>query len=184
MIINILKNTYNFFFNYRTIKRYNTLIKSIGINKTIQLQTDIKVDYPENLSIKDYVYIGPNARIQAIGKVKIDRGTIIGPDLRVYSANHKFRNATSIPYDKTYIKKEVIIGQNVWIGGGVILLPGVTVGEGAIIGAGSVVSKQISKMSIVAGNPAKVIGHRDEDLYNKLKEEDKIYLKLKQSNSL
>jgi len=171
-----------YLYNYRKNQRFETLIKKIGVNKTIQLQTDIIVSNPENLTIQDYVYIGPNAHIQALGGVTIKRGVIIGPDLRIYSANHRFRKAESIPYDSTYIKKPVIIEENVWIGGGVTIVPGTIIGEGSIIGAGTVLSGKIDPLSIVIGNPCKVISKRNEEEYFKLKTDDKIYLKLKQQN--
>ena len=44
------------------------------------------------------------------------------------------------------------------IGGACILLPGVTIGENAFVGAGAVVTKDVPDKSIVAGNPAHVIG--------------------------
>jgi len=44
------------------------------------------------------------------------------------------------------------------IGSGVTLLCGITVGENAIVGAGSMVTKDIPPDTIVAGNPAKIMG--------------------------
>lgn len=49
-----------------------------------------------------------------------------------------------------------------FIGTNATILPGITVGEGAIVGAGAVVTKNVPPRSIVAGVPAKIIGHRDE----------------------
>ena len=54
------------------------------------------------------------------------------------------------------------IENNVWIGENVSILPGVEIGENAILGANSVITKNVPKDSIVAGNPAKVI-----KVYNK-----------------
>jgi acetyltransferase-like isoleucine patch superfamily enzyme len=54
----------------------------------------------------------------------------------------------------------VVIEDHVWICYGALLLPGVTVGEGAVVGAGAVVTRDVPRCSIVAGNPAKVIGER------------------------
>lgn len=51
---------------------------------------------------------------------------------------------------------------NVMIGANSTLLYNIKVGPNAIIGAGSVVTKDVPEGSIVAGNPAKVIGSFDE----------------------
>ena len=56
----------------------------------------------------------------------------------------------------------VDIGNDVFIGAGVIVLPNVRIGNQVIIGAGSIVTKSIADNSVVAGNPAKVIGTYDE----------------------
>jgi carbonic anhydrase/acetyltransferase-like protein (isoleucine patch superfamily) len=42
-----------------------------------------------------------------------------------------------------------------------IILPGVSIGEDAIIGAGSVVTRNVDAGTVVAGNPAKVIGNSE-----------------------
>lgn len=53
------------------------------------------------------------------------------------------------------------IGHDVWIGHQVVILPNCrTIGDGAIIGAGSIVTKDVEPFTIVAGNPARVIGQR------------------------
>ena len=55
----------------------------------------------------------------------------------------------------------VVICDNVFIGYGAIILPGVVVNTCSIVGAGAVVTKDVPEMSVVAGNPARVIGERD-----------------------
>ena len=51
----------------------------------------------------------------------------------------------------------VVIEDGVFIGARAIVLKGVRIGRGAVIGAGSVVTKDVPAMSIVGGNPAKMI---------------------------
>ena len=97
----------------------------------------------------------------------------------MHSANHNYKDSKYIPYDETFDFRKVTIGENVWIGGNVIITPGSTIGEGCIIGAGCVVSGIISPLSIVVGNPCKIIKTRDFNHYYKLKSENKIYLKEK-----
>lgn len=52
----------------------------------------------------------------------------------------------------------VNIGKKTFVGFRSIILPDVDIGDNVIIGAGSIVTKDIPSNSIVAGNPAKVMG--------------------------
>lgn len=52
----------------------------------------------------------------------------------------------------TLVRKRASIGSNATI------LCGVTIGEGALVGAGAVVTKDVPPGSIVAGNPARIVG--------------------------
>ena len=98
-----------------------------------------------------------------------------GDGLRIFTRNHNYDKGDAIPYDKTYIAKDVIIGDFVWIGSQVILLPGTTIGEGAIIQAGSVVHGHIPAYAIAGGNPAKVFAQRDVEHFKRLKAEGKFH---------
>ncbi|CAN5385749.1 N/A [soil metagenome] len=51
-----------------------------------------------------------------------------------------------------------VLGDNCWVGTKAVLLPGCALGEGAIVGAGSVVDFDVPPFSIVAGNPARIVG--------------------------
>lgn len=62
----------------------------------------------------------------------------------------------------------VRIGNRAWIGYGAIVLPNVSIGEGAVVGAGSVVTKDVDPFAIVAGNPARKIGERNNQLNYRL----------------
>ena len=53
-----------------------------------------------------------------------------------------------------------VIGSDVWIGHGAVILGGVRVGDGAIVAAGAVVTGDVPPMTVVGGNPARVIRRR------------------------
>ncbi len=53
----------------------------------------------------------------------------------------------------------VKIGPRVWLGARCMVLKGVTIGEEAVVAAGAVVTRDVPPRAIVAGVPAKVIGH-------------------------
>lgn len=55
---------------------------------------------------------------------------------------------------------DIVIGSDVWIGTEAMILSGVTIGHGAIVAARSVVTRDVPPYAIVAGSPAKPLGHR------------------------
>ncbi len=57
----------------------------------------------------------------------------------------------------------IIIGDQVWIGVGAIINPGVTIGNGAVIASGSVVTRDVSADTLVAGVPAVLKKHIDNE---------------------
>ena len=54
--------------------------------------------------------------------------------------------------------KPIVIEDDVFIGARAIILKGVTLGRGSVVGAGAVVTKDVAAGSIVAGNPATIVG--------------------------
>jgi acetyltransferase-like isoleucine patch superfamily enzyme len=52
----------------------------------------------------------------------------------------------------------ILIEEDVFIGMNSMILKGVTIGKGSVVGAASVVVKDVPPGSIVAGNPARIIG--------------------------
>ncbi len=88
---------------------------------------------------------------------------------------HNYDHGKEIPYDDTYIYKDIDIGDNVWLGSRVTILGGVKIGEGVIIQAGSVVVSDIPEFSIAGGHPAKVFKKRDVEHYLRLKAQKKFH---------
>lgn len=160
------------------LKKYR-LKKRLKLNNTVSIHYDIGISHIENLKIEDYVHLGKGTKIHSLGGVTIGRGTIFGPNVKIYSSNHKYKDVEYVPYGFEYDKREVVIKENVWIGGEVIIVPGTIIGEGCIIGAGTVLSGIIPPLSIVVGNPCRVINTRSKEDYERLKKNDKVYLKHK-----
>lgn len=66
------------------------------------------------------------------------------------------------------------IMDNVFIGCNSTILPNIKIGPNVVVGAGSVVTKDVPPNSVVAGNPAKVIG-TFQDYVNKRKQITVLY---------
>lgn len=90
------------------------------------------------------------------GKIELGRGTYVGPNVGIITANHDPDDL-----DEHLEASDVIIGERCWIGMNVVVLPGVVLGAGTIVAAGSVVTKSFPEGNcVLAGTPAKVIRFR------------------------
>jgi maltose O-acetyltransferase len=113
-------------------------------------------DFSPNIVIGDDSELGQ--RCQIYGGVEIGSRVLMGPDIKIITRNHRYGDMRSVAIgEQGEIFNPVKIGNNVWIGSNVIKLPGVNVGDCVVIGAGAVVTKDIPGLSVVAGNPAKVV---------------------------
>jgi acetyltransferase-like isoleucine patch superfamily enzyme len=147
------------------------LVKLIGLKNVIFGNNVVVID-PVNLYecyIGDDVFIGPFVEIQKgvkIGKktriqshsflcemVEIGESCVIAHG--VMFINDLFSTGFPANGDKSKWRS-TIIGNNVFIGSNATILP-VQVCDQVVIGAGSVVTKDITKSGIYAGNPAKFI---------------------------
>ncbi len=128
-------------------------------------------------SVTHNTFLGENVNfngMRIIGdRVVIGNNFHSGEDCMIIAQNHNYDHGKAIPYDETYITKDVRIGDNVWLGSRVIILGGVNIGEGAIVQAGSVVVNDVPSCAIVGGHPAKVFKYRDLDHYYELKKQGK-----------
>lgn len=108
--------------------------------------------------------VGRNSRVQSHSYlcpgVQVGEETFIGHG--VMTTNDLFSDVPE--FEKLedlrdqWVKRITLIGNRVRIGSGATILP-CKIGDGAIVGAGSVVISDVNPGEIVAGRPAKVIGH-------------------------
>ena len=119
-------------------------------------------------TLKDGVFVGPFVEIQrhtVIGErtkiqshcficeyVTIGRDCFIGHG--VIFANDMFRQGRPDPDSDSWGR--IVIGNNVSIGSGAKILA-VTICDEAVIGAGSVVTRDILRKGVYAGNPARLL---------------------------
>lgn len=123
------------------------------VDESVTLLPPFYVDYGKHIKIGKGCFIQQGCTFFGRGGITLGRDVLVGPKVNIITINHdpdpENRSATYC--------RAVVIEDKVWIGINATILPGVSIGYGAIIGANSVVSKDVPPLTVVAGNPAKVI---------------------------
>jgi acetyltransferase-like isoleucine patch superfamily enzyme len=135
------------------------VLRSLGSNSRIFFANIVE---PYNVSIGHHVYINKNCDLITTGsRINIGNYVMVGPNTTMVAQNHVVSDwSKPMIFNKNYIRKNIVIEDDVWIGANVTILAGVTIKRGSVIGAGSVVTKDVEPYSIYAGIPAKKIRDR------------------------
>ena len=134
---------------------YQRTLNSVGENVSIGFGT---VFYYRDVSIGDNVMICIHCTIY---HCNIGNDVLIGDGCRILNGSRQHRyDSIDLPMTMQggWIKK-ISIGNDVWVGTNAVVMNDIK--DGAVIGAGAVVNRKVSKYSICAGNPAKIIGSRE-----------------------
>jgi acetyltransferase-like isoleucine patch superfamily enzyme len=134
----------------------------IGDGVFIGAQAYLQGRFDGRFVIGNHVWIGPQSYFDARDLV-IEDYVGWGPGAKVLGSEH-----VGIPIDVPVIQTDLRIAPvriQAWadIGTNAVILPGVTVGRGSIVGAGAVVTRDVAPFTVVAGVPARVIGHRAQE---------------------
>lgn len=104
-----------------------------------------------HISVHRHTKIGYGLRIVHNGPIVINVSASIGDNVDIYQY-------TTIG---SMFMRAAQIGNNVYIGPSVCIIEDVKIGDGATIGAGAVVVRDVEEGCTVAGNPARVISHKE-----------------------
>jgi hypothetical protein len=143
---------------------------------------ELKIEPRGQIRFGRFVWIGDGTKIRCHeGVVEIGEKTVMGQECTI-SAYQRVRigeqcviadRAMFIDFDHGVVeverpiraqgiyKRDVEVGNNVWIGYGACILRGVSVGDNAVIGTNAVVAKDVPANAIVGGVPARIIRMRE-----------------------
>jgi acetyltransferase-like isoleucine patch superfamily enzyme len=114
------------------------------------------------ISIGAKTVLGQECTISAYQHVSIGRECVIADRVMMIDFDHGMVEVDRPIRLQGIYKRDVRVGNNVWIGYGACILRGVTVGDNAVIGTGAVVTKDVPANAIVGGVPARLIRMREE----------------------
>jgi acetyltransferase-like isoleucine patch superfamily enzyme len=113
------------------------------------------------VSIGAKTVLGQECTISAYQHVSIGRECVIADRVMLIDFDHGVVETERPVRLQGIYKRDVRVGNNVWIGYGACILRGVTVGDNAIIGTSAVVTRDVPANAVVAGVPARVIRMRE-----------------------
>ena len=123
------------------------------VGEDFQLWTPFFTDFGKNIRVGKNVFINHACTFMDRGGITLGDDVFIAPKVNLITINHDpdpdNRSATC--------GRPIVIEDKVWIGINSTVLPGVRIGYGAIVGANSVVTHDVPPMTVVGGNPAKII---------------------------
>jgi acetyltransferase-like isoleucine patch superfamily enzyme len=156
-------------------KAWQSIYRVYGVRKNVRLGTDVHIGIGslvssfQGLTVGDNTYIGKFCTVQCDGHIGSDVmlannvGLIGRYDHDIHCVSKTIRKSPWIgdpDYSGPGRDLKIIVGDDVWIGYGAVVLSGVTIGRGAVVAAGSVVTRDVERYAIVAGNPARQLGWR------------------------
>jgi acetyltransferase-like isoleucine patch superfamily enzyme len=114
------------------------------------------------ITLGDRTRVGDHVHLWAgdrEGRIIVGRDCLLGPGTFVTASDYSLDPESTIKSQITR-ERDIVIGDDVWIGAACIITAGVEIGDGAVIGAGSVVRRSVPAAAIVAGNPARLSASR------------------------
>jgi acetyltransferase-like isoleucine patch superfamily enzyme len=111
--------------------------------------------------IGDKTVLGQECTISAYQHVSIGEQCIVADRVMLIDFDHNVAEVERPIRTQGIYKRDVRVGNNVWIGYGAQILRGVSVGDNAIVGASAVVTKDVPANAVVAGTPARVVRMRE-----------------------
>jgi acetyltransferase-like isoleucine patch superfamily enzyme len=135
---------------------------TIRIGRWAWIGHDCKIRSHEGeVSIGAKTVIGQECTISSYQHVSIGRECIIADRVMLIDFDHGVTEVERPIREQGIYKRDVRVGNNVWIGYGACVLRGVSVGDNSVIGTSAVVTRDLDANSVAAGVPARVVRMRD-----------------------
>jgi acetyltransferase-like isoleucine patch superfamily enzyme len=114
------------------------------------------------ITIGDGCTIMYRFQCNAAESVRIGKDVLIASNVLITDSDHVVE-PDGVPVGRSLklVTSPVVVEDNCWIGQNAVILKGVVIGHDSIVGANSVVTRNIPPLSVVGGNPARIIGAVD-----------------------
>jgi acetyltransferase-like isoleucine patch superfamily enzyme len=161
--------------------RYRSRLQTEGLS-FICPKVQLEIGKHATLHVGRWAWIGHGCKIRVHeGEVAIGAKTVMGQECTISAFQHVSIGRECILADRVMLidfdhgvteverpirlqgiyKRDVRVGNNVWIGYGACVLRGVSVGDNSVVGTNSVLPKDVPANAVVGGVPARVLRMRE-----------------------
>lgn len=119
------------------------------IGRDVVIKPGVRVKYPWHLIIGDHVWIGEDAWLDSLARIRIGSHVCISQGAYLCTGNHDWSDPAF-----GLIVKPITIEDGSWIGARSTVTPGIVMHSHSILTAGSVLTKEADPYGIYCGNPA------------------------------
>ncbi|MFD0930245.1 acyltransferase [Methylophilus glucosoxydans] len=105
----------------------------------------------------DGFFMNKNVTIVSHQSIHFGNDVMLGPNVCIFDSDHNFISTHQAFRYQGYKKKQIFLGDNVWVGANAILLGGAEIQSNVVIGANSMVKHSLEKNAVYVGSPAKKV---------------------------
>lgn len=144
----------------KKVKLLKEMFAEIGDN--CYIETPFHASWAgRNVHFGHDVYANFNLTLVDDCEIYVGNHVLFAPNVTLAAGTHPIH--PELRSKQAQYNLPIKIEDNVWIGANSVILPGITIGRNSVIGAGSVVTKDIPKNVIAAGNPCRILRDINED---------------------
>ena len=146
-------------FRYLTMK--NTSVVNTKPDSWVHIGASCQLRYPENIYVGENSYINGGVIVASPNaKIVIGSDCLISYNVHIRTDMHNYKDKNQLIRNQGHTEKDIIIGNDVWIGCGAQIMAGVTIADGCVIAAGAVVTHNTQEYGVYGGVPARLISMR------------------------
>jgi len=163
-------------------KKEELISKGAKIHKSVKIDNDVKVIFPQNLTINKNVridtnvllickkkmkigknvHIGPNSILRSHAPLTVGKNTLISSFVDIFTSESEVRNIKNYSHSmlvhNSNNDQKIVIRSYCFIGSHCILLPGANLSTGTYLGAQTLINFKTKAWYSYTGNPPKITG--------------------------
>lgn len=136
-------------------RRFLLRLFGARIGRGVIIRPSVRVTYPWKLTIGDHAWIGDGVELYTLDFINIGANAVVSQGSYLCTGSHDY---TVPSFDM--VTGPIVVEAEAWVASQVFVMPGLTIGRGAVVAVRSLVVRDVPPMSIVMGQPGRVVGKR------------------------